>query len=121
MYVPTITTRATNVELTDGRRALIIKRLQPLGSALSPGTLAHLDVVIRRLPGRIGHGRYCVSAKLTTGEKTFVAMEIDSNLSKTLRKAERTLRRLVSGGVPKYGALRNKQADHLMRYLKYSF
>lgn len=122
MYVPTISTRATNIELTDGRRALIANRLKPLGSVFAPGTIAHLDVAIRRLPGAMARNKYCISAKLTTDKRTFVAMEMDSSLSAALKKTERTLRRLVSGDVTEYRALRNKRAGVLMRrYLKYSF
>lgn len=120
MYVPAITTRATNVELTDERRAMIIKCLQPLGELFAPGQEPEIDVVLRKIPNSLVRGKYCVSARLQAGGQSYVSMEIDTSLKRVLRKVERSLRRTASGSKRIQVAAKSSEPN-FMRYLKYSF
>lgn len=98
MYVPTIRTRATNVELTNGRRELIRNKLAPLGAVLDANDAATIDIVMRRIVRRFGGSTYCLSVKLKTQNATYIAIAIEPFLSTALVRARESLRRAVSRG-----------------------
>ncbi len=98
MYVPKINTRATNVELTNERRLLIIEKLAPLGKLLTVEEQAQIDVVLRREKRMVLSDKYYLSVKLTTSGGTLFAVAIESHLEKALDKARRTIKRALSKG-----------------------
>ena len=111
MYVPKINIRTTNVELTNERRALILKRLAPVGRLLGADEQGEIDVVLRRERQRLGGTKYYLSLKLTTSGGSFHAVAIESRLERALTKARDVLRRSLSDGkkqprlLPRYEGL----------------
>ncbi len=98
MYVPKISIRTTNVELTGERRALIIRKLTPIGKLLSADEQGDIDVVLRRERHRFGGTKYYLSLKLTTSSGSFHAVAIESRLEKALTKSRDILKRALSKG-----------------------
>lgn len=98
MYVPSINTRATNIELTEDRRALIIRKLLPIGRVLDANEHAQIDLVMRRVRHKFGGSMYCLSVKLTTDRGSHIAIAIEPYLEKALSKARSVLRRSIVRG-----------------------
>lgn len=98
MYVPRISTRTTNVELTNERRALIIRKLTPIGRLLNADEQGDIDVVLRRERHRFGGNKYYLSVKLTTSGGAYHAVAIESHLEKALRKTRTIIKRALSKG-----------------------
>jgi ribosome-associated translation inhibitor RaiA len=95
MYVPTINIRTTNVELTSGRRALIIRKLTPLGRLLQADEAGQFDVVLRRERHRFGGTKYYLSVKLCSGGDVYHAVAIEPRLEKALSKTRDILKRAL--------------------------
>jgi len=109
--------RATDVELTGERKALVYRKLTPIGRLLSADEQAHLDVVLRRQRHRLRGERYYLSVKLTTTAGTHYAVAIEPYLEKALTKTRRILRRSLSGALEPRYAYRNERI-HVADYFR---
>lgn len=118
MSIPTINTRATNVELNDERKSLISRKLMPLARYLRAESKLNIDVVMRKVRSRFGGDLYCVSVKVITPTDTYMAVATESHLSKALTRSRETLRRSISKGasVVDYELRRSRQRDFVGDY-----
>ncbi len=98
MSIPNISTRATNVELTDERRSLISRRLSPLARFLVHEDEVNIDVVMRSIRARLGGDMFYISVKVTTPNDVYVTVAQGRQLGVALTKARETLRRSICRG-----------------------
>lgn len=98
MYVPAVNIRATNVELTSERRALIIKKLTPLGRYVPAGEVADIDVVMRQERHRFGGDKFYLTVKLTYASGSYYAVAIESSLGRALIKTRDIIQRALAQG-----------------------
>lgn len=113
MILPTINTRATNVELTDERRSLITRKLAPLARFLVHEGEVSIDVVMRRIRTRLGGTMYYLSVKVTTPSGAYLAVASETHLAKALTKVRETLRKSISRGSSaiEYGVRKARRMD----------
>lgn len=102
MHTLPIAIHATNVELTDERRALIVSRLAPLGRLVGSDENCRINVVMRYVSHRYDGARYCVSVKLLTDAGNHVAVAIEPFLGRALTKTRTVIQRSVSSGANVY-------------------
>lgn len=98
MAMPIINASATNLELSQERRALIEQKLAPLGRLLRGEHDVSMDVIVRRVQSRAGRDMFCVSAKLSTGSGTYMAVATGHYLTMALAGVREYLRRSLSRG-----------------------
>lgn len=98
MAMPIISASATNLELSQERRALIEQKLAPLARLLRGERDVEMDVVVRRVQSRTGGDLFCVSAKLKTGDGTYMAVATGHYLTMALTGVREYLRRSLSRG-----------------------
>ena len=114
MYVPTLSTRTTNVELTKHRRSLLKSKLFPLGRlATAPGDV-HFDVVVRQVKCEKGSDQIFVSVKVTTASSVFVTVAIAPRFEKALGQARAALKQQMLE-TKRQGYLR-RQAESVWRH-----
>lgn len=93
-----ITIEATNVELTEGQRQLISRKLTPLARFLVHESQVTIDVVMRELTTEFGGPMFCISVKLESPLHTYMAVSTERHLSRSLTQVRETLRRTISRG-----------------------
>ena len=98
MAMPTITTRATNLELTDERRALISQKLAPLRRLLVHEEEAAIEVVLRSVRGSFARETFYVSVRVVTERGTFMSVASHRYLTRALTEVRASLRRNISRG-----------------------
>lgn len=98
MNLPKINTRATNVELTEERKNLIIQKLAPLSRYLRGEEDIDIDIVMRRVRVDFGGDMYCISVKVTTPSDIYMGVATEHHLEKALTRVRETLRRAISKG-----------------------
>lgn len=98
MTLPIITTKATNVELTDERKSLIRQKLAPLSRLLVHERNVTLDVNIRCIKAGFGSEVFYVAVKLSTDKGSFIAASTGHYLTRTLIDVRESLRRSISRG-----------------------
>ena len=98
MAIPIITTRATNLELTDERQALITQKLAPLRRLLVHENEAAIEVVLRGVHGPWPGETFYVSTRLITDNGTYMAVASHRYLTRALTEVRDVLRRNISRG-----------------------
>lgn len=93
MFVPTISTRTTNVELNEDRRVLITQKLLPLGRYVTEPGLMHIDLVMRQLKYRSTGSQYYLSVKVTTSDKSYMTVAIARRFGVAVTQASDVLKR----------------------------
>lgn len=97
MAMPIIHTSATNLELSQERKALVERKLYPLYRLLPRGSEAEVDVVIRRVKEEEGD-IFSVSAKLSTKNETYMAIATGQYLTRALSDVREYLRHSLCYG-----------------------
>jgi ribosome-associated translation inhibitor RaiA len=98
MAIPTITTRTTNLELTNERQALITQKLAPLRRLLVHEQEAVIDVMVRRIRGTLANEKFYVSLRLQTDQGSYMAVASHHYLTRAITDARDSLRRNISRG-----------------------
>ena len=111
MSIPKISTRATNVELTNERRGLISRKLMPLSRFFVHESDVRIEVVLRKVRMRLSGDIYYLSLRVSTPNDVYMAVANEHQLARALEKARETIRRSVSKGasVANYQLRRSRQ------------
>ena len=114
MHAPTISTRTTNVELTNQRRTIIIRALSPLARFNSQPGEINFDVVVRQESSRADNSKYFLSIKCQTAHSSYMTVAIASRFDKAVKQASVSLKQQLQE--TSHQEYRRRQSESIWRH-----
>lgn len=93
MFVPTLSTRTSNVELNEDRRIFISQNFLTLGNYVADPSTMHIDLVMRQQRHKLVGSHYYLSVKLTTADKSYMAVAISTRFNAVILRARNILKK----------------------------
>lgn len=93
MFVPTLSTRTTNVELMEDRRVFISQNFLTLGNYVVDPSAMHIDLVMRQQRHKLVGSHYYLSVKVTTADKSYMTVAISTRFNATILRARNVLKK----------------------------